>query len=56
MLESGGHSHIWNSQPYQLHASTHTLTDQTFSANKKSTTHQIQPKQTPAHEHLYLDQ
>ena len=46
ILESGGHTHIQNSQPYQLHVSTHALTGQTFSTNKKSTTHQIQPKQT----------
>ena len=46
ILKSGGHTHIRNSQPYQLHASTHALTGQTFSTNKKSTTHQIQPKQT----------
>ena len=38
--------HIRNSQPYQLHASTHALTGQAFSADKKSTTHQIRPKQT----------
>ena len=43
ILESGGHTHIRNSQPYQLHVSTHALTGQ---ANKKSTIHQIQPKQT----------
>ena len=35
-----------NSQPYQLHASTHALTGQAFSTNKEGTTHQIQHKQT----------
>ena len=44
--KSGGHTHIRNSQPYQLHASTHALTNQAFSTNKKSTVDQIQPKQT----------
>ena len=28
ILESGGHTHIRNSQPYQLHASTHAVTGQ----------------------------
>ena len=42
----GTHTHIRNSQPYQLHVSAHALTGQAFSTNKKSTTHQIQPKQT----------
>jgi len=46
MLESGGHTRIRNSQPYQLHASTHAPPGQAFTTNKKSTTHQIQPKQT----------
>ena len=46
ILESGGHTHIRNSQPYQLHASTRALTGQAFSTNKKSRIHQIQPKQT----------
>ena len=39
------HTHP-NSQPHQLHMSTHALTGQAFSTNKKSTSHQIQPKQT----------
>ena len=45
ILESGGQTvtHIRKSQPYQLHASTHALTGQAFSTNKKSTTRQIQP-------------
>ena len=38
------HIHIWNGQPYQLQASTHALTGQAFSTNKKSITRQIQPK------------
>ena len=46
ILESGGHTHIRNSQTYQLHMSTHALTGQAFSTNKKSTTHQVQHKQT----------
>jgi len=39
------HTHP-NSQPHQLRMSTHALTGQAFSTNKKSTTPQIQPKQT----------
>ena len=41
----GTHTHP-NSHPYQLHTSTQAFTGQAFSTNKKSTTHQIQPKQT----------
>ena len=43
IFESGGHTHIRNSQPYQLHASTHALIGQAFfnnnnNNNNKSTT------------------
>ena len=53
ILESGMHTHFRNSQPYQLHVSTHALTGQAFSTNKKSTTQQIQPKQTK-HQHTNI--
>ena len=54
ILASGGHTHIRNSQPYQLHASRHALTGQAFSTNKKSTTHQIQPETKYPHTNISI--
>ena len=48
ILESGGHTHIRNSQPYQLHASTH--------AEKYRASNSTQTDKIPTHKHLYSDQ
>ena len=57
VFESGGHIHIRNSEPYQLHVSTPALTGQHFSTSKKSTTPQFNPTdKIPTHKHLYSDQ
>ena len=58
MLESGGHTHIQNSQPYQAHMSTHThsVRSNIFQQVEKLQLIKFNPKdKIPTHKHLYSE-
>ena len=59
IFESEGHTHIRNSQPYQLHASTHVLSHRSSIFQQVKKVQLIKFNLTdkiPTYEHLYSDQ